>query len=120
MFRYDGIDVLLEALLRFDLQAILRELEEVITQKTGLRLKMDEKPYLLPDIAKEIEAQLNHASKVEEKDLEAPNPQTLVDLETYPAQKWYFEKFVSKIIDSGDYVWTQRRYMETVLNWLGV
>ena len=113
MFRYDGIDVLLEALVRFDLQAILRELEEVITQKTGLRLKMDEKPYVLPDIAKEIEAQLNHASKVEEKDLEALNAQTLVELETYPAQKWYFEKFVSKIIDSGDYVWTQRRYMET-------
>ena len=113
MLRYDGIDILLSALVGFDLQTILRELEEVITLRTGLQLKMDEKPYVLPEIAKEIEAQLDFASKVDENDMGALNVRTLIDLETYPAQKWYFEKFISKIINSGDYVWTQRRYMET-------
>ena len=112
MLRYDGIDLPLARLEGADKEQLMRGMEQCILKNTNLALRITEKAYELPGIAVEIERQLDFASRIPSQCKEKLDLDTLIALKSYPAQKWYFEQFVSLIFHSGDYVWTQRRYLD--------
>jgi len=112
MLRYDGIDLPLKVLEGIDNKTVLKGMQDYVHDQTGFDLVMAEKAYTVSPLEKQIRKQLDYASKIPQEYSGYLHVKTLTDLQSYPAQKWYFERFAAKIIDSSNFVIIQRRYQQ--------
>ena len=114
MLRYDGIDLPLTVLEGRDLPDVLKRMSKYVYEMTGLALGMSEKPYSVSPLKKEIDILLDFESKIPENYKGILDNAMLANLRTYPAQKYYFEKFISTIQFTAEYAWVQHSYKQGI------
>ena len=118
MLRYDGIDVRKTDWARAvpDPQAFFVDAQKYIAEKSGFQMTITEKPYAPSPLAAQIEAEADLDNRIPEDAREELMPSTLIALREYDAQKAYFERFIVKIINQGNFAWKQINHVDGMVD----
>lgn len=116
MLRYDGIDILkVDFAKSGDPDSLFAEAQAYIASKTGLQLQVTEKRYpLISPLAEQIENEANLVGRIPENAKHELDTGKLIALRDYPAQKFYFERFVAKIMHISNFAWVQKSEVQKI------